>query len=83
MNEGRLHGWRNIPMTLIGPGVGGGLDILSFGFLIDFINSLKGCAQTQDCAPGSRIFHPLIRSQSMKTSSPKNVIKRNPRWAFG
>ncbi len=32
---------------------------------------------------GSRIFQPLIKSQSMKNNSPRNVTKRNPRWAFG
>lgn len=37
----------------------------------------------EDHAAGSRIFHPRIRSQSMKNNSPKNVIKSNPRRAWG
>ena len=46
-------------------------------------NALLVQAPAQECAVGSWIFQPLIKSQNMKTSSPKNVIKRNPRWAFG
>ena len=35
------------------------------------------------CAAGSRIFQPLITSQSGKSSSTKDTVKRKPRWTFG
>jgi hypothetical protein len=47
----------------------------------DYGEAIKGAAQ--ECAVGSWIFQPRIKSQSMKNSSPTNVIDMNPRLVFG